>query len=164
MHSWHSCGADGKLWVPHPWKCRRPGWMGLWAAWSSGICPCPWQGGLSRWSLRSFPYKPNFHSWAVVLGMPICSETPLGYSKRAGGAAVLPTWCPAGDTACAGQPQSLGETAACASVPALALGADSLCPAHAVAPWACYKHSWAGLGKSTSYGKQDTVIYWVGYS
>jgi len=24
-----------------PWKCSRPGWMGLWATWSSGRCPCP---------------------------------------------------------------------------------------------------------------------------
>ena len=28
-----------------PWKCSRPGWMGLWATWSSGGCPCPQQGG-----------------------------------------------------------------------------------------------------------------------
>ena len=34
-----------RLWMPHPWKCLRPGWMGLWATWSSGGCPCPWQGG-----------------------------------------------------------------------------------------------------------------------
>ena len=32
------------LWMAHPWKCSRPGWMGLWATWSSGGCPCPWQG------------------------------------------------------------------------------------------------------------------------
>lgn len=24
-----------KLWMPHPWKCSRPGWMGLWARWFS---------------------------------------------------------------------------------------------------------------------------------
>ena len=29
-----------------PWKCSGPGWRGLWATWSSGGCPCPWQGGL----------------------------------------------------------------------------------------------------------------------
>lgn len=41
----------------------------------------------------------------------MCSEH-LGCSQRAGGAAVLPSWCPAGThTAGAGQPQSLGETA-----------------------------------------------------
>jgi len=26
-------------------QCSRPGWMGLWATWCSGRCPCPWQGG-----------------------------------------------------------------------------------------------------------------------
>ena len=24
-----------RLWIPHPWRCSRPGWMGPWAAWSS---------------------------------------------------------------------------------------------------------------------------------
>ena len=24
-----------KLWMPQPWRCSRPGWMGLWVAWSS---------------------------------------------------------------------------------------------------------------------------------
>jgi len=38
-------GCPEKLWMPPPWKCSRPGWMGLWATWSSGRCPCPWQGG-----------------------------------------------------------------------------------------------------------------------
>ena len=27
---WHS--YPDKLWVPHPWKCSRPGWMAPWAA------------------------------------------------------------------------------------------------------------------------------------
>ena len=35
-----------------PWL-DGPGWMGLWASWSSGRCPCPWQGVGTRWSLRS---------------------------------------------------------------------------------------------------------------
>jgi len=33
--------------MPHPWRHSRPGWMCLWAAWSSGWRPCPWQGGLN---------------------------------------------------------------------------------------------------------------------
>ena len=37
-----------KLWMSHPWKCSRPGWMGPWAAWSSGRCPCPWQGNWNK--------------------------------------------------------------------------------------------------------------------
>jgi len=31
--------------IPPPWKRSRPGWMGLWATWSSARCPWPWQGG-----------------------------------------------------------------------------------------------------------------------
>jgi len=38
-------GHPVKLWMPHRWKRSRPGWMALWAAWSSDRCPCPWQGG-----------------------------------------------------------------------------------------------------------------------
>ena len=41
----HRTGFPESLWMPHPWQCSRPGWMGLWATWSSGRCPCPWQGG-----------------------------------------------------------------------------------------------------------------------
>ena len=38
-------GCPETLWMPPPWKCWRTCWMGLWATWSSGKCPCPWQGG-----------------------------------------------------------------------------------------------------------------------
>jgi len=41
-------GCPEKLWIPHHWKCLQSGWMGLWAAWCSGRCPCPWQGGWTR--------------------------------------------------------------------------------------------------------------------
>lgn len=34
-------GCPGKLWVPHPWKCWRPLWIGLWATWFHGRYPCP---------------------------------------------------------------------------------------------------------------------------
>jgi len=30
VRRWHSCPE--KLWVPHPWRRSRPGWMGPWAA------------------------------------------------------------------------------------------------------------------------------------
>lgn len=36
--------AVQRNWLPHPWKHRRPGWMGLGVTWSSGRCPRPWQG------------------------------------------------------------------------------------------------------------------------
>ena len=29
-----------RLWMPHPWRHPRPGWMWLWAAWSGGWQPC----------------------------------------------------------------------------------------------------------------------------
>jgi len=51
----HVTVATEKLWMPHPWKCSRPGWMGLWATWSAERCPCSWQGFGTGWSLRSFP-------------------------------------------------------------------------------------------------------------
>ena len=25
--------AAQRDWMPHPWNCSRPGWMGPWAAW-----------------------------------------------------------------------------------------------------------------------------------
>ena len=44
-------GCPERLWMPHSWRCSRPGWMGPWAAWSSIKCggwrPCLWQGGWS---------------------------------------------------------------------------------------------------------------------
>ena len=49
VRCWNSCPE--RLWMPHPWRCSRPGWMGPWAAWSSIKCggwwPCLWQGGWS---------------------------------------------------------------------------------------------------------------------
>jgi len=38
-------GCPRRLWMPHPWRHSRPGWMWLWAAWSAGWRPCTWQGG-----------------------------------------------------------------------------------------------------------------------
>jgi len=35
---------------------ERPGWMGLWATWSSGRCPCPWQGG---WNYMIYKVSSN---------------------------------------------------------------------------------------------------------
>lgn len=41
-------GCPEKLWLLYPWKCARPGWMGLGAGWSSGRCPWLWQKGGMR--------------------------------------------------------------------------------------------------------------------
>jgi len=38
---WHTgTGCSRRLWMPQPWRHSRPGWMWLWAAWSSGWRPC----------------------------------------------------------------------------------------------------------------------------
>jgi len=29
-------GCPRRLWMPHPWRHSRPGWMWRWAAWSGG--------------------------------------------------------------------------------------------------------------------------------
>jgi len=41
-----------------PLKCSRPGWMGLRATWSSGKCPCSWQGGWNQMIFK-VPSNPN---------------------------------------------------------------------------------------------------------
>jgi len=42
VRCWHCCPE--RLWVLHPWRCSRPGWMGPWAGWSNirygGWWPC----------------------------------------------------------------------------------------------------------------------------
>jgi len=35
-------GCPERLWMPRPWRCSRPGWMGPWAAWSSITCGGWW--------------------------------------------------------------------------------------------------------------------------
>ena len=41
LGGWHTgTGCPRRLWMPHPWKHLKPGWMWLWAAWSSGCWPC----------------------------------------------------------------------------------------------------------------------------
>ena len=36
----HWTGCPSRLWMPHPCRHSRPGWMWLWAAWSAGWWPC----------------------------------------------------------------------------------------------------------------------------
>jgi len=36
----HHCVMTRRLWMPHPWRHSRPGWMWLWAAWAAGWRPC----------------------------------------------------------------------------------------------------------------------------
>ena len=64
-------GCLEKLWVPHTWRCSRPGWMEPWAAWS---CACPWQSVETTWPLRSLPTKGIlcFYKLADVFVGPGC--------------------------------------------------------------------------------------------
>ena len=55
-------GCPERLWMPCPWRCSRPGWMGPWTAWSSirhgGWWPCMQQRG---WSLiLEVPPNPSY--------------------------------------------------------------------------------------------------------
>ena len=36
----HCTGCPRRLWMPHPCRHSRPGWMWLWAAWAAGWRPC----------------------------------------------------------------------------------------------------------------------------
>lgn len=45
-------------------RCSRPCWMGIWAAWSRGWCPCPLWGGWN-WMIFKVPANPN-HSMILV--------------------------------------------------------------------------------------------------
>jgi len=36
----HGTGCPRRLWMTHPWRHSRPGWMWLWADWSAGWRPC----------------------------------------------------------------------------------------------------------------------------
>jgi len=40
-----------RLWMPHPCRHSRPGWMWLWAAWSAGWWPCTQQEGWNWMSI-----------------------------------------------------------------------------------------------------------------
>ena len=63
VRCWNSC--QERLWMPHPWRCSRPDWMGPWAAWSSIKCGgwwlCTWQGGW-RFMILEVPSNPG-HLW-----------------------------------------------------------------------------------------------------
>ena len=81
VRCWNSCPE--RLWMPHPWRCSRPGWMGPWAAWSSIRCeswqPCTQQ---RVWSLMilEVPSNPShskilwFSSFLDVRAIQVCSD------------------------------------------------------------------------------------------
>jgi len=55
-------GCPQRLWMLHPWRCSRPGWMGPWAAWSSirygGLRPFLWEWGWNLMILEA-PSNPS---------------------------------------------------------------------------------------------------------
>jgi len=50
-------GRPARWWMPHPWDHSRPGWTGLWAAWSGWRCPCSLQG--LGWVASEGPFPPK---------------------------------------------------------------------------------------------------------
>ena len=64
-------GCPERLWVLHPWRCSRLGWMEPWAAWASikwgGWQPCLWQRGRSLKILE----VPSNLGHSVILWWPI---------------------------------------------------------------------------------------------
>ena len=48
LWGWWDSGTScpERLWIPPPWRHSRPGWMGLWLAWSSGWEPWQREKGL----------------------------------------------------------------------------------------------------------------------
>ena len=88
-------GWPGKLWLHPPWQCSRPGWMGLWATWSSGRCPCPWQGA---WNEMIFKVSSNpNHSMILwfcdnwIVGIHVTLEV-AGQRKRNKTVATILKW------------------------------------------------------------------------
>ena len=68
-------------------KCSRPAWMGLWATWSGGRCPCPWQGHRTRWPLK-IPANTN-HSMSLWVYDSKCNFRMFLWFSRAFCTAVL---------------------------------------------------------------------------
>ena len=80
----HSEGGEAlallprELWVPHPWRCPRPGWMGPWAAWAGGWTTSPLKGVGGGWALRSFPTQLTLWLCDSKIPCSLChSEKPV---------------------------------------------------------------------------------------
>jgi len=59
-------GCPEKLWMTHPWRNSRLGWMWPWAVWAGGVQPCPWQGVRADWDLRSPPNEALLWSYDSI--------------------------------------------------------------------------------------------------
>ena len=56
----------------HDWF---PGWMRLWAAWSAGWRPCPWQGGWN-WMIFEVLFNPGHSMIPRLYDLTLCSALP----------------------------------------------------------------------------------------
>jgi len=65
VRPWHCCPE--KLWVPHPWRCSRPGWMGPWAAWAGGWQSAYGSGIGMRRSLRELQTQAILRFYNIIL-------------------------------------------------------------------------------------------------
>ena len=67
-------GCPERLWMLHPCRCSRPGWMGSWATWSStrsgGRWPCLWQGG---WKLMILGVPSN-PSYSMIISLHLLNK------------------------------------------------------------------------------------------
>jgi len=57
-------GCPERLWMLHPWRCSRPGWMEPWATWSST------RSGAGDWSLMILGVPSN-PSRSMILWFPV---------------------------------------------------------------------------------------------
>ena len=86
-------GCQENLWLTPPWQCSRPGWMGLWAAWSSRRCPCSLQGGWNE-MVYKVPSNPNhsiilwFKAQNAIIITDFQTQKSFSYSLR-----ILRTTC-----------------------------------------------------------------------
>jgi len=75
-------GCLERLWMPHPWRCSRPGWIEPWAAWSSsrsgGWWPCRWQ---KDWNFMILGIPSN-SSHCMILWTPHLAQALLAQVPR----------------------------------------------------------------------------------
>ena len=80
-------GCPEKLWVPNPWRCSRPGWMGPWAVWAGGRQPCLQQGTGTRLCIFEVPSSPTssiqieFNSWLESQASGSLSAVKMSFER-----------------------------------------------------------------------------------
>jgi len=85
----HWTGCPRRLWMPHPWRHSRPGWMWLWAACSGGWQPCMKQGVETGWCLRSSSTQAVLWFCDLVGHRQVASQDFLFYISKSKGYVFL---------------------------------------------------------------------------